>query len=128
MFIPFQPLDRLAESLSMADVSLIGIYPENEGVIMPSKLYGLLAVGKPIICVSDPKSEVIEILKRAGAGLYSSIDDPKELAQKIGAVLDDPKKAQEMGENGRRYFLERFERKRVTREWKEALEAVESKE
>jgi len=131
MFTPFQPLDRLAESLSMADVSLIGIYPENEeneGVIMPSKLYGLLAVGRPIICVSDPKSEVIEILKRAGAGLYSSIDDPKELAQKIGAVLDDPKKAQEMGQNGRRYFLERFERKMVTREWKEALEAVKSKE
>jgi len=128
MFTPFQPLDRLAESLSMADVSLIGIYPENEGVIMPSKLYGLLAVGKPIICVSDPKSEVIEILNQANAGLYSSIDDPKELAQKIVAVLDDPKKAQEMGENGRRYFLERFERKRVTREWKEALEAVESKE
>ena len=128
MFTPFQPLDRLAESLSMADVSLIGIYPENEGVIMPSKLYGLLAVGKPIICVSDPKSEVIEILKRAGAGLYSSIDDPKELAQKIGAVLDDPKKAKEMGENGRRYFLEHFERKTVTGEWKEALEAVRSKE
>ena len=83
MFIPFQPLNRLAESLSMADVSLIGIYPENEGIIMPSKLYVLLAVGKPIICVSDPKSEVIEILNQARAGVHSSIDNPKELAQKI---------------------------------------------
>lgn len=124
MFIPFQPLDRLAESLSMADVSLIGIYPENEGVIMPSKLYGLLAVGRPIICVSDPKSEVVEILNQVNAGLYSSIDDPKELAQKIVAILDDPEKAKDMGQNGRQYFLERFERKMVTREWKEALEEV----
>ena len=124
MFIPFQSLDSLSESLSMADVSLIGIYPENEGVIMPSKLYGLLAVGKPIICVSDPKSEVVEILNHAGAGLHSSIDDPNELAQKIVLLLDDRDKAQEMGKNGRRYFLEHFERKKITRQWEEVLEAV----
>ena len=124
MLIPFQPLNRLAESLSMADVALIGIYPENEGIIMPSKLYGLLAVGKPIICVSDPKSEVMEILKRAGAGLHSSINDPKELAQKIVAIWDDLGKAKEMGQNGRQYFLEHFERKKVTREWKKLLKQI----
>ena len=124
IFIPFQPLDRLAESLSMADVALIGIYPENEGVIMPSKLYGLLAVGKPIICVSGPKSEVVEILNQAEAGVHSSIDDPKELAQKIVAILDDPEKAEKMGQNGRQYFLEYFERKKVTRKWEKLLKQI----
>ena len=104
-FIPFQPPERLAESLSMAEISLIGIYPENEGVIMPSKLYGLLAVGKPIICVSDPKSEVVEILKQARAGLYSSIDNSKELAQKIVALLDNPEKTEEMAQAGRTLFF-----------------------
>lgn len=123
-FIPFQPLDRLAESLSMADVSLIGIYPKNEGVIMPSKLYGLLAIGKPIICVSDPKSEVVEILNQVMAGVHSSIDDPKELAQKIVLLLDDRDKAQEMGKNGRKYFLKHFERKKITKQWKEILETI----
>ena len=121
MFIPFQPLDRLAESLSMADVSLIGIYAENEGVIMPSKLYGLLAAGKPIICVSDPKSEVVEILNQAKAGVHSSIDDPRELAQNIVSLLDDTQKAQELGQNGRSYFLEHFERKKITKQWKDVL-------
>jgi colanic acid biosynthesis glycosyl transferase WcaI len=127
-FIPFQPLDRLAESLSMADVALIGIYSKNEGVIMPSKLYSLLAVGRPIICVSDPKSEVAKILRYAKAGLDSSMDDPKELAQKIVALLDDQTKGQELGQNGRRYFLEHFERKKVTKQWKEVIEKVGSKE
>ena len=124
MFIPFQPLDRLAESLSMADVALIGIYPENEGVIMPSKLYGLLAVGKPIICVSGPESEVVEILNKAEAGVHSSIDNPKELAQKIVAILDDPEKAEKMGQNGRQYFLEHFDRKMLTREWQKLLKPI----
>lgn len=108
----------------MADISLIGIYPENEGVIMPSKLYGLLAVGRPIICVSDPRSEVVEILNRARAGLHSSIDDPKELPRNIVALLEDKEQAQRMGENGRRYFLEHFERKIITRQWKDLLENI----
>ena len=120
-FLPFQPLDRLAESLSMADLSLVGIYPENEGVIMPSKLYGLLAVGKPIVCVSDPESEVVGILRDADAGVQSSVDDPKELARKIEEVLDNEARAAEMGESGRRYFLEHFERKKITRQWKDLL-------
>ena len=120
-FLPFQPLNRLAESLSMADLSLVGIYPENEGVIMPSKLYGLLAIGKPIICISDPESEVVGILRTADAGVHSSIDDPKELARKIEGVLDNKPRAIEMGENGRRYFLEHFERKIITKQWKDVL-------
>ena len=123
-FLPFQPLGHLAESLSMADLSLVGIYPENEGVIMPSKLYGLLAVGKPIICVSDPESEVVGILRAADAGVHSSIDDPKELARKIEGVLDNEARAVEMGENGRRYFLEHFERKKITRQWKDLLTSL----
>lgn len=116
-FLPFQPQERLSESLSMADVSLMGIYPENEGVIMPSKLYSLLAVGRPIVCVSDPESEVANILEQVGAGIQSSINDPKELAKNILAIVDDHEKARRMGQNGRKYFLEHFERKIITKQW-----------
>ena len=120
-FLPFQPQDRLSESLSMADVSLMGIYPENEGVIMPSKLYSLLAVGRPIICVSDSKSEAAEILEQAGAGNQSSVNDPQELANTILSIVDDQKKAEKMGHNGKNYFLEHFERKIITKQWNDIL-------
>lgn len=120
-FLPFQPLSRLAESLSMADISLMGILPENEGVIMPSKLYGLLAVGKPIICLSDPSSEVAGILRDADAGIQTSIDDPKELARHIVSILDDPERAKQMGQNCINYFQTHFERKIVTRQWYDLL-------
>jgi glycosyltransferase involved in cell wall biosynthesis len=123
-FLPFQPQDRLSESLSMADVSLMGIYPENEGVIMPSKLYSLLAVGRPIICVSDPKSEVADILEQAGAGIQSSVNDPKELGKNILAIVDDQEKVSKMGQNGRTYFLEHFERKIITKQWYNILSEV----
>ena len=123
-FLPFQPRERLSESLSMADVSLMGIYPENEGVIMPSKLYGLLAVGRPIVCVCDSESEVADILEEAGAGVQSSINDPKKLADSILAIVNNPGKAAEMGQNGRKYFLEHFERKIITKQWYNILNEV----
>ncbi len=127
-FFPFQPMGRLAESLSIADVSLMGIMPENEGVIMPSKLYGLLSVGKPIVCVSHQKSEVVSILKMAEAGIHASIYDPENLASIIKSIIDEPLQAQKMGENGREYFLKHFERKIITMQWKEVLESISRRE
>lgn len=123
-FFSFQPVERLAESLSMADISLLGIYPDNEGVIMPSKLYGLLAVGKPIISVSAPESEIAETLKEAKAGIQSPIDSPKALADNIRFILNNPETAKTFGQNGRRYFLEHFERKILTKKWKDTLDMI----
>lgn len=124
-FIPFQPLERLAESLSMADISLLGIAPENEGVIMPSKLYGLLAIAKPIVTISHKDSEVVTMLEQAGAGLHGTENDPAELAQKIEKLFDAPEAAKLMGEKGKKYFLENFERKVVTRQWYQLLTEID---
>ncbi len=120
-FIPFQPLIRLAESLSMADVSLLGIYPTNEGVVMPSKLYGLLAIGRPIICLSGKKSEVAAIIKKAGAGVQVSIDSSQELAHRIVEIVDNEKMAKTMGSKGLKYFKKNFERKIVTEQWRDLI-------
>ena len=46
-FRPYQPRERLAESLSCADVHLVKLRPEMEGLIVPGKVYGILAVGRP---------------------------------------------------------------------------------
>ena len=64
---------------------------------------------------------MVKILKKSGAGLNSSIDNSQELAQQILAILDHPAKAHKMGLNGRKYFLEHFERKKLTKRWKEVL-------
>ena len=88
---------------------------------MPSKLYSLLAVGKPIICVADPESEVAKILEQAGAGIQASVSDSRDLAKKILTIIDDQEKAIAMGKNGRKYFLEHFERKVITRQWNSIL-------
>ena len=117
LFLPFQPVHRLAQSLSMADISLLGIYPANEGVVMPSKLYGLLAVGKPIICLSDARSEVMQLLAKYGAGLHCPIDAPQVLANHILHLIDQPERAARLGAHGRALFNDRYERCKITDQW-----------
>jgi colanic acid biosynthesis glycosyl transferase WcaI len=55
-FQPYQPLDRLALSLSVPDVHLVSLKPELEGLIVPSKFYSVLAAGRPVLFVGDPKA------------------------------------------------------------------------
>jgi glycosyltransferase involved in cell wall biosynthesis len=88
---------------------------------MPSKLYGLLAIGKPIIAVSAPDSEVADILRQSGAGVQVGPDDPDMLADEIVRLLDDPDHSLAMGKRGRKYFLENFERRIVTAQWARLL-------
>jgi glycosyltransferase involved in cell wall biosynthesis len=123
-FLPFQPLEQLAESLSMADISLIGFFPENEGVVMPSKLYSLLAIAKPIISISSQDSEVVEILKEARAGIHSPVNDSRELAARIESLLGDQRKILEMGSYARSYFLDNFQRSIITKKWQCLLEQL----
>jgi len=126
IFIPFQPVEKLAASLSMACISIVGISPENEGVIFPSKLYSLFAVGRPIICISSPGSEVALCVQKAKAGLQASVDDPKDLVAKIKRLIDNPQEAQKMGENGIAFFRNSCERKLITSRWRDMLEKLDS--
>jgi len=89
---------------------------------MPSKLYSLLAIAKPIISISSQDSEVVEILTEAKAGIHSSVHDPKELAAKIESLLDDQRRISEMGSNARYYFLDNFQRSIITKKWQCLLE------
>jgi len=57
-FQPYQPLDRLALSLTVPDLHLVTLKPELEGLIVPSKFYSVLAAGRPVLFVGDPESEI----------------------------------------------------------------------
>lgn len=79
MFKPYQPRERLSESLSVADVHLISLKPELEGLIVPSKFYGILAVGRPIIFIGARDGELAQIIKKNQCGYAVSLNDTSEL-------------------------------------------------
>ena len=69
MFQPYQPRDRVSQSLSVGDVHLVSLRPELEGLIVPSKYYGIAAAGRPAIFIGDPQGEVAALLRDYQAGI-----------------------------------------------------------
>ena len=70
--------------------------------MVPSKVYGILAAGRPYIAATDPSSEAAVIVRDGQCGLVATPGDPAALANAIATMYDDPAETKEMGERARR--------------------------
>lgn len=73
--LPYQPLERLRESLSAADVHVVSIGNEVVGIVHPCKVYGAMAVARPILLLGPPENHVAEILREEGIGWHLAHGD-----------------------------------------------------
>jgi glycosyltransferase involved in cell wall biosynthesis len=121
-FRPYQPRERLAESLCVADLHLVTLKPELEGLIVPSKFYGIAAAGRPTLFVGDPDGEIARILRAEDCGLSLRAGDAQGLAQAIVELKADAERRASMGSNARRAFDARFDKPRAMAEWRAILE------
>jgi len=104
-FLPYQPKETLHESFAAADAFLVSLKPGIEGYIVPSKLYGILAAGRPYIAAVDPTCEAAVIARDYQCGLPAVPGDAGDLAATIAALCDDPDATRVMGANARRAAL-----------------------
>lgn len=119
--MPYQPRARLAESLSAADVHLISLRPALEGVIVPSKFYGVAAAGRPTIFVGAADGEIARLLARHGCGVTVEPGDGESLAAQISALADDPDAAARQGRAARKLFDEYFDKPIAAAAWRRTL-------
>lgn len=82
-FLPFQPAERLAESLSAADLHLATMDPRAEGLLIPSKVAGALAAGRPCLFLGPAGSEAAALVDGCGLAL-----DPQDGAGIAAAIRD----------------------------------------
>ncbi len=122
LFFPFQPREVLKYSLGLADVSLVTLEKGFEGMVVPSKIYGILASGRPVIAVVGGESEITEIIRKGRCGEVVKIGDCKDLSEKIITYYNNHKKCYGEGINGRKYFEENFDRKIATEKYIKAIE------
>jgi glycosyltransferase involved in cell wall biosynthesis len=127
VFKPYQPRSRLSQSLGAADVHVVTLRPELEGLVVPSKFYGIAAVGRPTIFIGDRNGEIATIIGETESGLCVAQGDVKGLAEAIVMLRGDPKLREQMGRNARRAFELRFEKSIAVAAWRSLLQAVEQK-
>lgn len=124
-FQPYQPRARLAESLSVPDIHLISLRPELEGLIVPSKFYGIAAAGRPAIFIGDPNGEIGRILTETGTGLTVAESDGAGLARAVRTLAENPRRAAEMGRRARALFEARYDVRFAVEAWDEAIRALQ---
>ncbi len=121
-FLPTQPYETLSDSLGAADVHVVGLRRGLAGYIVPSKVYGILAAGRPYLAAVEAGAEPALIAKEHGCGIRVGPDDPDALAEGILRMRDSD--LGEMGRNARKALEERFDRPRATEAYRRILEDV----
>jgi len=113
-FMPYQPLEDLAASLSAADLHLIPLAPGAAGCLVPSKIYGILAAGRPFIAMMEDNAEVAQIAREDAVGFVVRPGDVDALVGAIREAVDTPEHLKQMGARARRLAELRFDRIKVT--------------
>jgi glycosyltransferase involved in cell wall biosynthesis len=120
-FLDYVPRAHLHVSLSMADAHLISMRPEMTGIVVPGKLYGVMAAGRPAIFVGPPHCEPADAIRHAGCGITVAPGEPDGLVGALTLLAGDPSLARRMGERGRSGFLAAYERKLCCDRWRRLI-------
>lgn len=110
LFLPFTPKERLGESFASADVFVVSLQRGMAGYIVPSKLYGILAAGRPYVAAVEETCEVAALTTSRQCGLVADPGDAKGLADGIRTFYTDRELTNRCGANARTAGLE-FDRR-----------------
>jgi colanic acid biosynthesis glycosyl transferase WcaI len=106
--LPLCPIDQLGEQLGLADVHLLPQLRGATDLVMPSKLTGMMASGRPVIAAAQPGCELASVV--AGHGLLVEPESASALARAVTALADDAATRQLMGRAARAYALAELDR------------------
>jgi glycosyltransferase involved in cell wall biosynthesis len=121
---PYQPRDLLAETLGVADLHLVSLNPALEGLIVPSKFYGIAAAGRPIIFIGAADGEIARLIEEIVCGFTVAPGNGQVLLDRILQLASDPELCESMGARARTAFAERWDRKRAVAEWAALLSTL----
>ncbi len=97
-FLPFFQASKIPSVLAAGDAHIITIRRGLEGVVVPSKMYGIWAAGRPVVAVAPAESDVASLVLRMGCGVAADPDRAEDVAAKILALSAEPARARAMGE------------------------------
>jgi len=117
VFRPFQPRERLPESLAVGDIHWLSLRPELEGLIVPSKFYGIAAAGRPVIAVTDCDGEIARLVRGGDCGEVVPPGDSGRLAAVIESYASDAARCAREGAAARAMIEQHFRREAILASW-----------
>ena len=126
VFLPFQPREMMGQSYATADASLVSLKRGLAGVIVPSKVYNILASGRPCIAAVEQDCEVADIIRRHNCGFVIGPGDASALRARILELAADRERGVAMGMRARCAALQ-FDRPRQVAAYDAVLREVASR-
>jgi glycosyltransferase involved in cell wall biosynthesis len=96
-FLSFRPVEQVPHVMMAGDVHIVTVRRGLEGVVVPSKLYSILASGRPVLAVAASECDAARIVTREGCGVAADPDDPRAVAEAIRTLRSDPIRLEKMG-------------------------------
>ena len=106
VFVGYQPAERLDEVLASADVHVVVLREGLARSSVPSKIYSILAAGRPVVASVDPGTELPRMIDEAGCGAAVAPGDQRAFDAAVETLIDDPEGRDAMGRRGRAYVEE----------------------
>ena len=126
-FIPYQDKADLVYSLNSADIHWVVNAKGIKGVSVPSKLYGVMAVGKSVLGVLDKGSEARLIVDECNCGVCTEPGNYNEIYNKIEYILNNKEKVKSLGQNGRKYLEKNLTKDVSINKYKNTILSLDSK-
>lgn len=126
-FLPFRPANEIPCVMAAGDIHIVTIRRGLGGVIVPSKMYSILAAGRPILAVAPEETDVARIVRNENCGLVADPDKPEDVADAIQKLKANPAELCAMGQRARK-ASEKFMRQNELEEFVAVLaEAAQSR-
>jgi len=119
-WLPLQPLDKLNDLLNMADVHLLPQRADAADLVMPSKLTGMLASGRPVLATAFEGTQIAKVLE--SSGVIVPPEDVDSFVDAIVRLAGNAKQRQKLGKNARDYAVENLGRDAVLARFEESLQ------
>lgn len=124
-WLDLQPIDMLNELLNLADVHLLPQRANAADLVMPSKLTGMMASGRPVLATVDEDSQIAEFIK--DAGVVVPPEDVDSICDAIIRLSNDKELRKVMGEQARKYAVDNLSRDVILEEFDTKLQSLRMK-
>jgi glycosyltransferase involved in cell wall biosynthesis len=127
IFQPYHPMEYLSDSMAAADLHLVSLRPEMEGLIVPSKFYGIAAAQRAVGFIGDPDGELGRLVREHLIGFAIPADEPGRIAAEVRRLAGDAEAVRRLGASARQLLEKRFSRDATHRRWHDLMDSLEAK-
>ncbi len=121
MLLDYVPREKLPYSLTLGDAHFVSLRPGFEGLMVPSKAYGVMAAGRPLIYQGSPRGEIAMMLSQEGGGVVIAPGDETGLTNLITRWAEDRREAARHGARGREILQQHYSKARAMRAYEDVI-------